>query len=121
MVKISYSDIREMLKDARELASGAKDIRLTEKLIDIQGSLYDLIEENEELKDKVKQLEYKENLNKKLIKIGRFWKDPEKEYLYCPKCYVDGKLVVCDPIDNTMIGDVYECPYCKFTDSNPYK
>ncbi len=45
MLDISYNDIRKLLLDARELATGAKDIRLTSKLIDIQGVLYDLLEE----------------------------------------------------------------------------
>ena len=121
MLDISYSDIRKMLLDARELATGSKDIRLTGKLIDIQGVLYDLLEENKELKDKIKQLENNKALEKRLIKIGRFWKDPERIYLYCPRCYANGKLVACDPIDNTIIGDVYECPNCRFTSSNPYK
>ena len=35
--------------------------------------------------------------------------------------FANGKLVVCDPIDDTTIGDVYECPNCGFTSSNPYK
>ncbi|WP_225359540.1 hypothetical protein, partial [Limosilactobacillus reuteri] len=82
---------------------------------------YDLLEENKELKDKIKQLENNKALEKRLIKIGRFWKDPERIYLYCPRCYANGKLVACDPIDNTIIGDVYECPNCRFTSSNPYK
>lgn len=121
MLDISYNDIRKLLLDARELATGAKDIRLTSKLIDIQGVLYDLLEENKELKDQINQLENNKALEKRLTKVGRFWKDPEAEYLYCPKCYANGKLVVCDPIDDTTIGDVYECPNCGFTSSNPYK
>lgn len=71
MLDMSYNDIRKLLLDARELATGAKDIRLTSKLIDIQGILYDLLEENKELKDQIKQLENDRALEKRLTKVGR--------------------------------------------------
>ncbi|EHU4981309.1 hypothetical protein C6809_RS12320, partial [Enterococcus faecalis] len=47
---MGYSDIKEMFIDAKNLASGANDLQLKSILLDIQGKVYELQEENRELR-----------------------------------------------------------------------
>ena len=113
----SYTDIRELLKDARNLAEGANDLQLKGKLLDIQGAVYDLQEENRKLRIENEALKNNADLENRLLKEGRFWKDPQKDYLYCPVCWgKNHKLISTDLLKGTMLGDVRECPVCHFYD-----
>lgn len=83
---MDYSNIKEMLKDARNFASGANDQKTVSLLKDIQLEIYDLLEENRELK-----LENKELKNKKIKKDRLEFIDNayyiDNEGPYCTKCW----------------------------------
>ncbi len=43
---MGYSDLKEFLIDSKNLATGANDLQLKSKLLDIQRLVFDLQEEN---------------------------------------------------------------------------
>ncbi len=58
---MGYSDIKEMLKDARNLATGANDLQLLSKLLEIQAVVFDLYDENRELRLQLEEVEKQSN------------------------------------------------------------
>ncbi|MDG2980899.1 hypothetical protein [Latilactobacillus curvatus] len=121
---MGYTDIKELLKDARDIASGANDLQLKGILLDIQGMVYDLQDENRDLREENHELKNQKITEDDLIKVGNFWKKPDKEYLYCPKCWgKDDKLVVCNITmqgEQNRVGAVINekqygiCPVCRY-------
>lgn len=112
---MGYSDIKELLKDARDIATGANNLQLAGLLIDIQGKVYDLQEENRVLREENHELKNQRITEDQLTKVGSFWKIAGKEYLYCPRCWgKDNKLVVCNDIKQTSAFTLEICPVCGF-------
>lgn len=116
-----YQDIKQLMTDAKNLAEGANDLQLKSKLLDIQGYLYELQDENRELRLENEKIKNEKITESRLIKVGSFWKLPDKDYLYCPKCWgKDKKLIVCNK--GTLYDrDVYQCPVCDQISPAPKK
>lgn len=125
---MGYTDIKELLKDARDIASGANDLQLKGLLLDIQGMVYDLQDENRELREENHTLKNNIINEDELIKVGSFWKKVDKPYYYCPSCWgSNNKLVVCNDIKIGVIkngGKVgsttkEKCPVCNYSAQKP--
>lgn len=116
VMTVGYTDIKELLKDARDIATGANDLQLKGLLLDIQGMVYDLQDENRELREENHELKNSKITEDELIKVGDFWKRPDKEYLYCPKCWgSEGKLIVCNQYEaGQYIYSTCRCPVCQY-------
>lgn len=112
---MNYTDIKELLKDARDFAEGANDLQLKGKLLDIQGALYDLIDENRDLRIENERLKNVKITESQMKQVGSFWKIEDKEYYYCPKCWgKDKRLVVC-VFNKTYPVSTFLCPVCGFS------
>lgn len=53
---MAYPDLKNMLKDARNFAKGANDIQTVNILKDIHLGVYDLLDENRELRLELEEL-----------------------------------------------------------------
>lgn len=111
---MGYADIKEMLKDARNLASGANDYQTVNLLKDIQIEVFDLLEENRKLRDELHEL--------KNVKLT----DEELEYhngvytkgkdVYCGVCWDrDKRLARVRKVnkDENNGSTVFSCDVCK--------
>ncbi len=78
---MGYVDLKELLKDAKNIAAGANDLQLKSLLLDIQEKVFELQEQNKELRDQINDLE-----NISLI---------ESELEYCNGVYRKGDGVFC--------------------------
>ena len=63
---MGYSDLKELFNDAKNLATGANDLQLKSVLLDIQDAVYNLQEENKDLRNKIHELENNNNLEAEL-------------------------------------------------------
>jgi len=90
---MGYSDIKEMLKDARNIATGANDLQLLSKLLEIQAAVYDLYDENRELRIQLEEAERNDQIGSELeYKEESYFRKGEGPY--CTRCWdVDNKLV----------------------------
>lgn len=80
-----YSDLKELLIDARNLATGANDLQLKSLLLDIQGAVYDLQEENRNLRDEIHELKNSSITDSELVfRDGVYKKDSD---VYCSVCW----------------------------------
>lgn len=70
---MGYSDIKELLRDAKNFATGANDLQLKSVVLDIQDKVFELQEENRNLRDRINELK-----KEKLI---------ESEMEYCNGVY----------------------------------
>ncbi|BBE26733.1 hypothetical protein RIU76_06705 [Latilactobacillus sakei subsp. sakei] len=110
---MGYSDIKEAFDDARDFATGANNLQLKRILLEIQSMVYDLQEENRELRIENHDLRNKEIVKSKLYMEGPMWRCEGDDYKYCPKCYGESeKLIPCN-FTEAMIGQGYSCPVCK--------
>ena len=70
---MGYSDLKELFTDAKESCNWSERFTIEIKvLLDIQGAVYDLQEENRDLKDKIKDLENQKILDSELVVDGHF-------------------------------------------------
>lgn len=110
---LGYSDVKEMLKDARNFATGANDIQTVNLLKDIQIEVYDLLEENRELRDKIRELENNDITESEMKYIGNvyFFK---KDGPFCTKCFDDEKKKIRMSVENTWGSSFItaKCPKC---------
>lgn len=92
---MSYTDVKEMLRDARSFASGANDHRTVSLLKDIQLEVYDLLDENRELRLENDYLKNKEIDKSKVEWKGHaYYPKDGSENIYCPRCFdKDGLLL----------------------------
>lgn len=113
---MGYSDIKEMLKDARNFASGANDIQTVNLLKDIQIQVYDLLEENRELREENHALKNEKILEGDLIyKNSAYYKVDNDEIPYCSKCFDVDKTLVTMNMTVPAMSTYYKfsCPNCK--------
>lgn len=126
-----YSEIRQLLKD---IATGGKklhDQEINSKIIDLQGMIMELMQENQELEQKVNEFASIEDKKKLLKKFGNFWvkdsatleeikhsqepySDNLTERIYCPKCLGNDDNFI--SVNTFKYGDVWtlKCPVCNF-------
>lgn len=84
---MSYSDLKELFKDARNIATGANDVQLKSLLLDIQNEVFDLQEENKELRNKLIDFKNDKLLENGLVyRQGVYTKDTE-EVTFCSVCW----------------------------------
>lgn len=89
---MGYSDIKEMLKDARNIATGANDIQTVNLLKDIQLEVYDLLDENRLLRDEIQEMKNIESSKKSMIWKGNVYFQ-KNDGPFCTKCF-DGEYKV---------------------------
>lgn len=112
---MSYSDIKQLLTDAKNIATGANDLQLKGKLLDIQNFIYELQEENRNLRDRVVELENDKIVRNNLeYKNNAYYKIGE-DIPYCTRCFdVDSKLVTMFlEIDGIHDNYFFACPNCE--------
>jgi len=105
--------IVDTVKELAILAQKVQNIELYQRLISFQSDVFALQEENRDLKDKVRQLSEKLDLQAKVVWEKPFYwlKESEtKDGPFCQKCYdSDRKLIRLKDEDN----DLWCCLNCK--------
>ncbi|MFC6464968.1 hypothetical protein ACFP65_08300 [Marinilactibacillus sp. GCM10026970] len=111
---MGYSDLKELLIDARGFAEGANDINLKAKLLDIQGAVYELQDENRELRLKNEELQNNKITASELeVRENHYYLNNQGPY--CTKCWDTDSILVRvlkTPIPLRRLGD-YRCPSCE--------
>lgn len=109
---MGYSDLKELLIDARNLATGANDLQLKSLLLDIQGAVYDLQEENRNLRDEIHELKNSSITDSELVfRDGVYKKDSD---VYCSVCWdKDKRLSRVRKVKKDSSGNVaFSCDVC---------
>lgn len=110
-----YSDIKELLNDAKNIASGANDLQLKSLLLDIQQELMELFDENRNLREKIIELEKDNTLESNLEFHGNVYYNVSNKRFYCTSCW-DSDKVLSSAIDVTPTKHLYKgfwCERCK--------
>ncbi|WP_430596588.1 hypothetical protein [Enterococcus sp. DIV0175] len=110
---MGYLDLKEMLTDAKNIATGANDLQLKSILLDIQGAVYDLQEENRNLRNKIHELESNEILDAELeYRNGVYTKGKD---VFCSVCWDrDKRLSRVRKVKKSEKGNTaYSCDVCK--------
>lgn len=106
---MGYSDIKELLIDAKNLATGANDLQLKSVLLDIQGKVYDLQEENRNLRLENEELKNAKILDSDLKFQNGYYTRKSDGRNFCAKCWdLNNKLI---STNETDMGQY--CPVCK--------
>ena len=91
---MGYSDIKEMFKDAKNLATGANDLQLKSVLLDIQGAVYELQEENRDLRNEIHDLKNEKISESELVFISGIYQRKSDGREFCAICWdKDHKLI----------------------------
>lgn len=83
----------EILKDLKVLSDKRKDKEILNKAMELQNKLYELKEENENLKSQIAEFENTTELEKDLellqsgVYIRKSEKEAGKDIRYCPACF----------------------------------
>lgn len=109
-----YLDVKEMFKDAKNIAEGANDLQLKNHLLEIQSEVYDLLDENRDLRLKLEELNKQKTLGMKLL-IGKSGYYLEEDGPFCTRCWdVDKHTVRLTKnvgARELRFGD-FQCPNC---------
>lgn len=106
---MGYQDVKEMLKDARNLATGANDYQTVQLLKDIQLEVYDLIDENRDLRLEIEELKNKKKYENELEYKGSYYLRKSDNRKLCLRCFDEnGKSI------SLLDGSPHYCPVCKF-------
>ena len=109
---MSYSDIKELFIDAKNLATGANDLQLKNILLEIQTQVYDLQEENRELRAEIHDLKNERIMESELeYRQGVYKRDNE---VFCSVCWDrDKKLSRVRRVEPRTGGSTaYSCDVC---------
>lgn len=135
----AYTEIRQIVKDISAWAKKNKDAEILDRVIDLQTNISDLHEENEDLKNKVRDLmDELANLSEQKNKqdhLSRFhdlyvdndelleikesevpYSDSLLEHMYCPRCLQENNKLISVNVERRHLNETYglECPVCKF-------
>ncbi|MFQ7654712.1 MAG: hypothetical protein ACLRKY_10795 [Enterococcus gallinarum] len=105
---MGYSDIKEMLKDAKNIATGANDLHLKSLLLDIQDKVFELQEENKELREEIHDLKNDKIMESQLeYKDGYYVRNTDGR-IFCSKCWDSEKKLI-----STLEAEYGKfCPVC---------
>lgn len=102
----------EAIKDGIAVAQQVDNIPLVEKLIDAQMQILDLVNENQQLREQIKEMQAKEDIAEKIERHDDAYitlsDDPDKR-IYCSCCWDTKKILVQG--QKTGVG-TYSCPSC---------
>lgn len=109
-----YEDIKSLMKDMRNIAEGANDHQLLSLMLELQTNIYDLQDENRDLRLKNEEMQRNIHLNNNLEKKDNHYYLGEKGP-YCTNCWdKDNKLIyVLDTPKSMMRLGNYRCPNCE--------
>jgi len=104
----------KLLKEVIELAKESNSSELKEKLLELQNSIFDLTAENRELKQRIAELERKEQVESQLVSDQEvYWwnRNGHKDGPYCKVCWhSDEKLI---QLMSTSEKGLYNCVKCE--------
>lgn len=105
---MGYSDIKELLKDAKNLATGANDLQLKSLLLDIQDKVFELQAENKNLREELHELKNDKIMDSQLeFHEGYYIRTTDKRKI-CSKCWDSERKMI-----STSIGELGQyCPVC---------
>ncbi len=112
---MGYSDIKELLKDAKDIATGANDLQLKSLLLDIQDKVFELQEENKNLRDQINEMENDRITEASLVyKNNAYYKLNDDEKAHCLRCFdADKKLItLTKQIPALSTTYQFKCPNC---------
>lgn len=98
-------DILSNVKDIYTLIKRLGDQELVEKMADLRDEIFELREENRNLKEKLSERE-EYNMN---FEHNMYWNSDKKDGPYCSKCWDDNKKAIRLQKQN----DEYYCPVCR--------
>lgn len=105
----------EALKDGISVAQKADNLQLVRDLLEAQQQIFDLVNENNQLKEEIKRLnevgDIEENIERHKDAYITLKNDSEK-LIYCSCCWDTKKVLIQGQIVNT---GKYQCPSCKTT------
>ena len=89
--------IYEAIKDGVEVARKADNIEVMKQLLDAMKEAFDLFEENRRLKERIREMETRDDVSKNLRYDGeRYWlnRNGKEDGPFCSVCFDhDGKLI----------------------------
>lgn len=88
-----YQDIKEIISDAKNVAKFTKDIQLKNILLEMQNYIYELLEENRNLRDEIHELKNVDLVTKELVNRGNAYYHLGQGP-FCTTCWdSQGKLI----------------------------
>lgn len=103
----------EAIKDGVSAAQKADNLPLVKDLLEAQQQIFDLINENNELKEEIRKLkgivELEENIERHKDAYITL-KDDSDKLIYCSCCWDTRRMLVQGQITST---GQYQCPACK--------
>lgn len=100
-------------KEISQLIKKYNDTELYQKITDLSYEIFDIKEENLSLKEKIKELEKKDDIEKNISfynDIG-YIKNKNTKIIYCTKCWDDEKKLI--KLHHKARMGKYTCPKCK--------
>ena len=85
-------------------------------MLNVQKESLDLLEENKQLKDRIKELEDNREIDKSLIfKYNCYYKVEDKDYEepLCTNCWDTNRKLVRMHVYSSSIGPIVQCNACK--------
>ena len=113
---MGYSDLKEFLIDSKNLATGANDLQLKSNLLDIQGLVFDLQEENRELRNNLNDLKNENLLGLDLEYMNGVYRSlSNSKDIYCSVCWDrDKNLSRVRKVRQNDLGKTnFSCDVCK--------
>lgn len=105
------TDPLSLMKDMTRIASGIKNMELNTKIMQIQGEMYSLLDENRELRIELEAIKKAKQAALGIKKYGDFYYLPNDSDPICSKCYeVDSLIVHAQEMSDY---ETFLCPNCK--------
>lgn len=73
-------------KTLRDMAAEYKNAELNKKILDLQSDMFELVEENQSLKQEIESFKKQISLSEKLSFQSPFWYMEGDSQPYCPRC-----------------------------------
>lgn len=112
-----YSTAKETIKDAVNMAQQADNIPLYKSVLDAYNSAIELMSENADLREEIKELKAKVFKQENVVKIATAYyirgESGDLEGPYCMRCYDDQQKLIHYRFTNDHERPRAECPVCK--------
>jgi len=107
-------ELFDIFKDTISLAKKANNLPLLEKIYDLEEKMFDLQQENQTLKDNIKELQKEKNTENDIVRHKDSYltlKQDKQQIKYCTHCWDKEKKLI-QLLDDSAAGK-FHCPQCK--------
>lgn len=108
-------EMKQLLNETVELATTVENVPLHQNLLKLYPIFYELLTENDQMRNSIREYRRNEQMTQELKKVGHFLYRPNEEIAYCNRCWEEDQRLEHCHLETVLDTMMMRCPKCEST------